>query len=510
MVQTHTESAEDVGSLFSRLGRPIGWLWWRVPKHNRTPCGLVSRSNSRDFFALTAALASKRGPLFVSWTVYSRPYSVRPAPYAVPSEKCCTALRFGRTTRDGRTVQPTKRKRVRVMTRTGADGFERLSQRAWSLLRWGDKRGFYGDDFGTACAIIAAAARVGYPKDLLWLQLTNPNNCGGAACRRGASNRICERRMLALYEGSIARFNGDWLTAADVRMDLATVAELVLEVPLPGDRSGSMKKVLLAHLSAAMKRGANRYYASGRRIADDAQVAQQTVRVAQERLQRAGLLRKIAKGSASHAAEWEIPVRRGGDKLSAVRHRPYIPRYAGTTALDLSPLAAESVRALAQHPCWRHGSGISFGTWAALALAESSSAADLADTLGKDRRTVQRHLAALTAAGLAKRFDNGTYAAIIDKAAMAQHAFETGMQERSVRQRTRHTEERAAHREALQQRRGQQQLMVWAGAWVHPETGEVVTDNSAAHELQLGQQGFGRSPATGKRPQRKPRLKALA
>lgn len=361
---------------------------------------------------------------------------------------------------------------------------ELISTRIRKLLRYGDENGMYGgDDFRVGCAIIAAGARAEMPPAQLWMKLTNPKNLGGSACHGNASNRIDERRMLNLYETSAAVYSSDWENATDVRAALAVAAEAVLESTLDNDRSGSARKVLLAHLTAAIRTGSSKYRASVRRIADDAQVSVKTVQSAQVKLQTAGLLYRERSGTVRQPTLWHLPVRAIADKVTTVRHRQI---KVGTTVVSLS--------AYSEHPAWRYGSGLNHATWCLLSPDDWATPQELAQATGRDARTIRRHLMNLVAADLAERCDNGTYRALVSLDAMNAHAERTGMVERKQRQRQRHQQDRLQHREALRDQNQQTLMEQWSGEWVNPETGEVI-EAASVTTTALPSSPFGHLPA---------------
>lgn len=344
---------------------------------------------------------------------------------------------------------------------------EAMTKRIATLLKYGDTRGHYGGDpFRTCCAIIWECARIEMNPVQMLHHLANPDNEGARAFwDKGSTSRyLDQRKALRLYEKALRDYAAAWADATDTRIAIGEAVELVAVSTLPDDRSGSRRKVLLAHLRAAQAAACTRYGASVRRIADDAQVSANTVRAAQEKLEQLGLLYRDKAGNSRRCTQWHIPVRRIAAILDTVGTRQ---GFTGTTGSSLAV-------AVVNHEGWRYGSGLSHATWSILATSESATVKELHARSGRPIRTIRTHLSKLEQAGLAVRFDDGTWRAVEPREQLDAHAIATGMDERKRKQHERHVVDRQRHRERLKERREQAAADAWSGYCINPHTGEVL------------------------------------
>ena len=235
--------------------------------------------------------------------------------------------------------------------------------------------------------------------------------------------------------GPRARFDREWSKAcrrveevpayrggADVRLRLADFLFVVEPATYwKGMAGASALAVLRGHAAIACRRGAMTYTASLRELAERAGLTLPTVRAANLRLRRLGLLAQTRLGGVREgrrtASSWSLTV----PVVATFYHTPHTPRrdLNGKESLQ-SGLTLEG---LLRHDAsrWRAlGKNVPALLLALESLGTARTPA-LAARLGRHRVTVCRQLARLVALGLAERSDGkrGLYRLSVEPEALA-------------------------------------------------------------------------------------------
>lgn len=296
-------------------------------------------------------------------------------------------------------------------------------------------------------SLALAFVDAGLDCDDLLRALLDGRNAGGDKVRELAAKRGL---------GHARRYvRGSWKKAADFarrrpairdREDaivaLARIDAAIESSPWPG-RSGAVDwSVVRAHLRVARRLHDLAPDVSDRELAELAGVHYQTVARSHRRLQHAGWLRRLRRHHDANAARWQL-------RLPRTRRDTSVPH-------GLIPPEGDRCGAEVSHPdgdpahdVWRYGGGlgkIRCRVWGF--LHQPRTTWEVAAWLGRVKRSAERHLSKLRAAGLAVQDPSGTWhRGEADADAVAKRL---GVAGEAQRQRWRHEDDRETHRKGLE------------------------------------------------------------
>lgn len=290
----------------------------------------------------------------------------------------------------------------------------------WKLLKHGDVDVEYGGDkLRVAAAIIADFVRV-EPNavDVLagWLE----RYPGGEWYRDKIAKKgrmRAQRELEGLYERTIAKLHPAITSRVDAQVLLGELRDIATRVVFGGRSGEARKRILLAHISVALKVGKLTYDISVRDLAKAAGVHHNTVlRHHPFLLKELGVPRLVESGAGLRASTYALSARSAEQLGTYVLH--------GEDDVYVTSSAAQALL----HVGTRHGAAVHGTTYTVLDQDDAKTAADIADKTGASVHTTRSRLRGMASAGLATSIDGAWL--LVNPSGLDAHAEAKGLTER--------------------------------------------------------------------------------
>ncbi|WP_405167121.1 helix-turn-helix domain-containing protein [Nocardia sp. NBC_01499] len=338
-----------------------------------------------------------------------------------------------------------------------------------SVINDGDPEGKYSGRSPMALAVASGLRRCGYGFEYFRAAMTNPTNgCSTKyfALVNGEGTEDPEAFLVRVWEKS-----ADQLSPKQIVADLENVRAQVMGAPWPGKTGNTDRAVMLALCELGTTSATTALAFGSRRIAEVAQIQDKTARKALSRLVDADWLVRVKASRLGDADTYRFGPT--VDKMTALSTSPQldIRTMCGTD----DQLGDDRVL---MHPVFRNGSGLGKNrgqTWLILKNAgRPMTALEIADTVGGNRRTVDRHLIELGKHGLAVK-TGIRWEVSGDSRRLDELAVEFGTIDRAVRQ----AEQNERNREGFRTK------MRLAGARQQSAADELTDEDKATIEAQV-------------------------
>ncbi|WP_147404116.1 helix-turn-helix domain-containing protein [Nocardia panacis] len=317
---------------------------------------------------------------------------------------------------------------------------------AWlvSLISDGDTDGRYSGRSPMALAIASGLRRCGYGFTAFRAAMTNRGNRGGAkyfALLDGEGNENPDGFLVRVWEKSADQWSPEEIAAG-----IAVVRARVGSVAWSGRTGNTDRSVMLALCELGTTSATTAMAFGVRRIAEAANLgSDKTVRGALGRLVDAGWLIREKASDSGDADTFRFGPETG--KVTALISSPHIDKRTMCGTDD--HIGDDRVL---MHPVFRNGSGLGKSrgrTWFVLNQMDNpATVKEIAEAVGGDRRTIDRHLNVLADHGLAVKTGN-KWAATGDYHRLDELAIELGAIDRVVQQMESHERQRHGYRTAL-------------------------------------------------------------
>ncbi|WP_405159654.1 helix-turn-helix domain-containing protein [Nocardia sp. NBC_01499] len=320
-----------------------------------------------------------------------------------------------------------------------------------SLINDGDTEAKYAGRAPMALAVASGLRRAGYDFTTFRAVMTNrTNGCSAKyfALLEGEGSEDPDKFLVRVWDKSAEQLSPQRIVA-----DIEKVRALVMADQWQGRTGNTDRSVMLALCELGTTSVTTVFAFGSRRIAEVAQVQEKTAQRALRRLVDAGWLERVkaAKIGDSDTYRFGPDV----DKMTAHSSPPIVNERTMWSSYG----QLDDDRVL-MHPVFRNGSGLGRGpgaTWLTLRnLGRPVTAQEIAEAIDGSRRTIDRHLKALSRHGLAVK-TGSRWEAGGDSRRLDELAVELGSVERAIRQVEQNERNREGFRTALRLKGARQQ-----------------------------------------------------